>query len=300
MSNSYCILIMSGLFGTLARFVRKARYVLLQTFQRNTVSTKRSWLFSPATQPDAWKVIPRRTYLYPSRVFKPRVKDAGSLPLIIMVHGGGFLMNNPSVDDPLARFLADSCNCIVASIDYRKAPRHPFPAAYEDVLESILAFLSDSGNDLPIDRNKVFLCGSSAGGNLVLATAPDARLRGKLLGIIAMYPVANIVPTAAEQLATRPDPSIPDFLGDKWDDVLDIYARTTDDTALRDPRLSQTYFNKRDDLPEHIFLLGCEHDMLYHEAKVMAEKLIDATASQTEQAADGLQAGGVRWTLVRG
>ena len=209
-------------------------------------------------------------------------------------------MNNPSVDDPLARFLADNCNCVVVSIDYRKAPRHRFPAAYEDVAESILALLSDGGNDLPIDRHKVVLCGSSAGGNLVLAAAQDPRLRGKLLGIVALYPVVNVVPTADEKMATRPDPSVPDFLGDMWNDVLDVYAGTTDVATLQDLRLSPTNFKKRDDLPEHIFLLGCEHDMICHEAKVMAEKLIDAAASRKEQTADGWRAGGVRWTLVKG
>lgn len=209
-------------------------------------------------------------------------------------------MNNPSVDDPLARFLADSCNCIVVSIDYRKAPVHPFPAAYEDVVESILALLGDSGNDLPIDQNKVILCGSSAGGNLVLAAAQDTRLHQKLLGTIALYPVVNLIPTAEDQMATRPDASIPDFIGPIWNDLLDIYAGTADATTLQDPRLSPANFKKRDDLPGHIYLLGCEHDMFCHEAKVMAEKLTDATALQTEQASDGRQTGNVRWMLVKG
>lgn len=214
-----------------------------------------------------------------------------------MVHGGGFVMNNPSVDDPLARLLADACHCIVVSIDYRKAPRHAFPAAYEDVVESIVALLGDGGDDdLPIDRGKVILCGSSAGGNLVLATAQDARLRGKLLGIVALYPVVSLVSTAAEQMAKRPDPGVPDFIGDKWDDVKDIYAGTTDVATLQDPRLSPTHFKKRADLPPHILMVGCEHDMLCHDAKVMADKLIDAP----EQAAEGRQGGDVRWTLVKG
>ena len=209
-------------------------------------------------------------------------------------------MNNPSADDLLARFLADNCNCVVVSIDYRKAPRYRFPAAYEDVVESILDLLGDGANDLSIDPNKVILCGSSAGGNLVLAAAQDSRLRRKLLGIVALYPVANMVPTAEQQMATRPDPNIPDFLEDKWDNVLDLYVGTTDVLTLQDPRLSPTNFKERDDLPKHIFMLGCEHDMLCHEAKVMAEKLIDASATQKEQDVNGQQVGGVRWMLVEG
>lgn len=297
---SFCISSMSRLLEISARYVKIARYILLQTFQKNIISIKRSWLFSPATQPDAWKVIARRAYLYPSRIFRPKIKDASPTPLVIMVHGGGFIMNNQSVDDPLARFLADSCNCIVVSIDYRKAPVHPFPAAYEDVVESILALLGDIGNDLPIDQNKVILCGSSAGGNLVLAATQDTRLRQKVLGIVALYPVVSLIPTVEAQMATRPDASVPDFIGPMWNDVLDIYAGTNDVVTLQDPRLSPINFKKRDELPRHIFLIGCEHDLLCHEAKVMAEKLIEAAALQSEQASDGRQMGDVRWTLVKG
>lgn len=191
-------------------------------------------------------------------------------------------MNNPSVDDPLARFLADSCNCIVVSIDYRKAPVHRFPVAYKDVVGSILDLLSDSGNDLPIDQNRIILYGSSTRGNLVLATAQDPQIRQKLLGVVALYPVASLIPTVEEQIATRPDASVPDFIGPMWNDLMDIYVGSTNVATLQDPRLSPTNFKKRDDLPRHIFLLGCEHDMLYHEAKVMAEKLADTTALQKE------------------
>jgi acetyl esterase/lipase len=291
---------MSELLRRLARFIRITRFIFLQTFQRNIVSLKSSRFFSPETQPDAWKVIAGRAYLYPSRIFRPRIKDAQSTPLIIMIHGGAFIMNNPSADDPLARRLADKCSATVVSIDYRKAPRHPFPAGYEDVVESIIALLRNDGDSLPINRSKVILFGSSSGGNLALAAAQDPRIRGKLLGVVALYPIANFVPTVEEQMAKRPDPSVPDFLADMWNDGLDVYVGKTDTTTLQDPRLSPTYFEKRDHLPENIFLLGCEHDILCYEAKVMADKLMDATSSRKEQAIHDQHAEGVYWTLAKG
>ncbi|EPE29447.1 alpha/beta-Hydrolase [Glarea lozoyensis ATCC 20868] len=156
-----------------------------------------------------------------------------------MVHGGGFVMNNPSVDDPLARFLADTCKCIV---------------------------------------DKVILCGSSAGGNLVLAAGQDSRLRQKLLGIVALYPVASLIPTAEVQMATRPDASVPDYIGPMWNDVLDIYASTTDVAVFEGPGLVQR-------IPR---------------SAVMADKLIAATASNCEKTSDGQTTGGVCWTLIQG
>lgn len=99
----------------------------------------------------------------------PRDRNASKgspLPLVIRAHGGGFIVNNPSLDDIMARYIADHAKCCVVSIDYGKAPQAKFPVAYEDVVALSLAAIEDP--ELPIDRSRVVLCGSSAGGNLLL------------------------------------------------------------------------------------------------------------------------------------
>jgi len=247
------------------------------------------------------KVMAQRTDLGPSRVFAPNhIKDSRRpLPLVIMVHGGGFMMNLPCVDDPLARYLADHSDCLVTSIDYRKAPTYQFPAAYEDIVESILALLSGSKRNQPsIDESRIILCGSSSGGNLVLAAAQDPRLCGKLLGVIAISPVVNLLLTEAEQMATRPDPTVPDFLKGMWDILIDLYVGTNEAQILKDPRLSPMFFKSRDNLPRHIFLIGLEHDMLCHETEIMAEKLADDKLR--EKTKDGWRAADVQWKMVKG
>lgn len=285
----------------LARFFRFTQFAILQVLQRNIVSLKRSWLFSPTTQPDAWRSIDHRTDLYQSRIFRPKAGKDGPLPVVIMVHGGGFIMNNPSADDPLSRLLADTCGCLVLSIDYRKAPWNKSPAAYDDVVGSTLALLEgETGKGLPIDHSKVFFCGSSAGGNLVLAAAQDRRLKGRLRGIIAMYPPVNLAATFEEQMATRPDPSVPDMLGPAYNHLGDLYLGTDDAKVLNDPRLSPLFYEQREDLPERIFMIGCEHDLLCHYAKVMAEKLVADTTSEKEVIENGWQVDHVRWKLLKG
>lgn len=294
---------MSQLLSRISRFFKTAQWVILQTMQRNILSLKRSYLFSPTTQPSAFKIISHRTDLYRSRVFRPQLSDPNSnstpLPLIILAHGGGFLMNNPALDDPLARYLSNACNALAVNIDYRKAPRHPFPAAYEDVVTTTLELLGDEGNDLPIDPRKVVLLGSSAGGNLVLGAAQDPRLRGRVLGIVSLYPLVSLVPSAAEMMATRPDPSVPDFLDDAVDNVRELYVQGAD---VGDVRVSPTYFRDREDLPRKVFMLGCEHDMLCAEARGMAERLGGlAEGSKREgRKGDDWEVGGVRWKLVKG
>lgn len=207
-------------------------------------------------------------------------------------------MNKPCADDPLARHLADTSNCIVTSIDYRKAPANQFPAAYEDVVESILALLKQH-EKLKIDISKVVLCGISAGGNLALAAAQDNRLQGKLLGIVGVYPVVNLLLSEAELMATRPNPKIPDFLDGQWDGMKEIYVGSTDESVLADPRLSPTMFKSREHLPQHIFIMGCEHDMLCSEDLKMAEKLA-GDVSKDKISQDGWQEGTVKWKLIKG
>jgi len=290
---------MSRLLVGTARFITIVRLILIRFLQRNVISIKRSRFFAPLTQPDQIiRVLPQRSSLCASRVFVPhRDGDVSrSLPLVIMVHGGGFMMNRPCVDDPIARYVADNCSCLVASIDHRKAPTHQFPAAYEDVVESILALLRGCG-PMNVDVSRVVLCGNSSGGNLVLAAAQDPRLRGMLLGVIALSPVVNLLPTEAEQMAKRPDATVPDFLAGMWDTFRDVYVGTDDAEVLRDPRLSPTFFRKREDLPEHIFMVGCEHDMLCCETEIMANKMANKPREKTQ---DGWRAGEIQWKLVKG
>ena len=214
---------------------------------------------------------------------------------MVCAHGGGFIVNNPAVDDPLARYLADTCLCVVVSIDYRKCPQNKFPTAYEDVVELSLAAINDQ--ELPLDRSKVVLFGSSAGGNLILAAAQNPRLRPKVMGVMTLYPPCDLVPTAKEKLSTRPDPSIPDFLGLSYDNIGSLYLGN--DPNLEDARVSPGRFSAREDLPDRVFLLGCEHDMLCDETEVMADRLARALP-KTHQDAYGWQAGGVRWHKIKG
>lgn len=258
-----------------------------------------SW-WSPATQPDLIKSYGGRTDLYSSRVFMPReaVGQAKVLfPLVICVHGGGFIVNNPSIDDPLARQLADNSRCIVVSIDYRKAPQAKFPRAYEDVVEQSLAAMDDP--DLPLDRKQVVFCGSSAGGNLILAAAQHPHLRGRLAGVMALYPLCDGAPSYKSKMAQRPDPSVPDFLESSYTGVFGLYLDESQDFSLTDVRLSPTNFISRDHLPSNMLLIGCEHDLLCHEAEEMAKRLAGADYANRVGTEAGWRGKGVQWHMVK-
>jgi acetyl esterase/lipase len=84
--------------------------------------------------------------------------------LLVHVHGGAFVFNGGLAATGEAALLADACKMPVLSVDYRRPPDHPFPAASDDVLTVWKALLKDH------DRAKMVMGGTSAGGGLVLTT----------------------------------------------------------------------------------------------------------------------------------
>lgn len=271
------------------------KFALIRTVVNTRLYILRSSYLSPTTQPDFIQTYPCRPNLFPSRIFVPRTHH-GNLPLVIRAHGGGFIVNNPAVDDPLARHLADTAHCVVVSIDYSKSPQNRFPTAFEDVIAQSLAVIEDQ--ELTVNREKVVLCGSSAGGNLLLAAVQDPRLRSKVAAIAAIYPLVDLVPDGDAKMATRPDPSVPDFIGDDFAGLKRLYFDPENEPSPTDTRLSPTYFKSRDSLPPEVLLIGAEHDMFCHEDEEMAAKI--AGGETRTETGDGWRAPGIEWFKING
>lgn len=273
------------------------KYACIRTIVNTSLYVRRSSWLSPATQPDQFKSYQCRPNLFACRIFIPREHDGQEdLPLVIRAHGGGFLVNNPAADDPIARHIADHARCIVVSIDYSKAPQNKFPTGYEDAIAQVLAIIDD--NELPIDKSRVVLCGSSAGGNILLGAAQDARLRSKLLGVAAIYPIVDMAEAGDAKMASRPDPTVPDFIGDTLPDVLRLYLDPNQMPSLTDVRVSPANFPNRQSLPAQVLLIGAEHDMFCREDEAMATKLVALSGGNKVETQCGWRAEGVQWYKV--
>src|SRR5207247_1640764 len=83
-----------------------------------------------------------------------------SFPAVMFMHGGGWALGSVELSDHLCRALCRASNMLVASVDYRLAPEHPFPAGLED---SFAALLWLHGQP---DVSAIAVCGESGGGNL--------------------------------------------------------------------------------------------------------------------------------------
>lgn len=91
------------------------------------------------------------------------------VPALVRLHGGGFVMGSPEVEDRESRELANSVGCRVFAPAYRLAPEHPSPAALEDCL-AVIRWVIDHADTLRIDPGRISLLGQSAGGYLALAS----------------------------------------------------------------------------------------------------------------------------------
>lgn len=93
---------------------------------------------------------------------------------LLWIHGGGYVFGSAKQDDTLCLRFSESLGITVASVDYRLAPEHPYPAPLEDCYAALtwLAALPS------VDANRVAIGGASAGGGLAAALALLARDRG--------------------------------------------------------------------------------------------------------------------------
>ncbi len=87
--------------------------------------------------------------------------------LLFYLHGGGFILGGIDSHDAICADLADQTQCEVVALDYRLAPEHPFPAAFEDCWKVL--------NHLSREDKNIIVAGDSAGGNLSVALSIKAR-----------------------------------------------------------------------------------------------------------------------------
>jgi acetyl esterase len=127
----------------------------------------------------------------PGRLYVPsEVPSPG--PLLVYFHGGGWVSGDLDTHDPACRFLAERSGVRVLSVDYRLAPEHPFPAAYDDALAAYRWVVAHA-SDLGADPERLGVGGDSAGGTLAATTAIAAAREGlPLARQLLIYPGTDL------------------------------------------------------------------------------------------------------------
>ncbi|MDQ3038799.1 MAG: alpha/beta hydrolase [Pseudomonadota bacterium] len=125
-----------------------------------------------STFPGPGGAVPIRIYMPASAA--PANAGKGPLPVVLYIHGGGWVIANLDPYDASPCAIANAANAIVVSTHYRKGPAHMFPAAHDDTLAAYQWVLKNAGK-LSGDPKRIAVVGESAGGNMAANIALAAR-----------------------------------------------------------------------------------------------------------------------------
>lgn len=141
----------------------------------------------------AGKEIFLETQRGPIRVLAYNLELPERLPLFINLHGGGFVMCGPEMDDRFLGRVAQEAKVKILSVDYSLAPEAPFPRALEECYE-VARHARDHAEDLGIDPERIAIGGHSAGGNLSAAVCLLDAERNQLAlkALILDYPPLDL------------------------------------------------------------------------------------------------------------
>lgn len=194
----------------------------------------------------------------PARLYLPEEYDA----VVLHAHGGGFVLNDVEVHDAVSRRMANRTGAAVLSVDYRRPPEHPFPAAPDDV-SAALSWLDEQPGlaGLP-----TFAHGDSAGGNLALVVA--LRRPERFTGVVLIYPFLD--PTSSYDSYTTAADGF-EVAEAAW--YWHRYAARVED--LEHPDLAPLRSDRLGLLPPTLVLTS-EHDPLRDEGEHLVELLAEA------------------------
>lgn len=199
-------------------------------------------------------------------------------PLLLYLHGGGWVQGNVDTHDGLCGRLADWARMRVVSLEYRLAPEHPFPAAPDDVFAAYRALL-DGVPGIPVEPARMAVGGDSAGGNLTAALMHDLSAAREPLPAaqLLIYPAVDARLNSASMVALAEQPLLP-MTRIRW--YLDHYLPEGIDRS--EPRVSPLLSSHLAGQPPAYIIAG-GHDPLWSDALAYA---------------DALKASGVRATLA--
>ncbi|MCE4267348.1 alpha/beta hydrolase [Rhodococcus globerulus] len=122
------------------------------------------------------------------RVFRPTAPEIPR-PGVLFIHGGGYLIGSAAMGDGMCRNIAAQLGAVAASVEYRLAPHHPYPAPLEDCYRA-LRWLADQPD---VDSSRIAVVGESAGGGLAAALTLLAKERGEVLPAFQLlsYPMLD-------------------------------------------------------------------------------------------------------------
>jgi acetyl esterase len=220
----------------------------------------------------AWMVVEADGIEVRVRIVKPVGAD-GLLPVVLYLHGGGWVLGGAATHDRLVRELSVGVHASVVFVDYDRAPEARYPVALEQAYAAA-RWIQRNGFGAGLDASRIAVAGDSAGGNLAAAVALLAQGRGDVAFVhqSLYYPVTDAFQSTASYRDFADGPHLTaKAMAWFWDAYLP-------DTARRNEIFASPIRAGVDDLaglPE-TFVVVAEFDVLRDEGEAYARKLIAA------------------------
>ncbi|MEV4569565.1 alpha/beta hydrolase [Nonomuraea sp. NPDC049419] len=149
---------------------------------------------APIAKPDVddkWIVVPAEVGDVRVRIVKP-VGSTGTLPVVLYVHGGGWVIGNAGTHDRLVRELAVGAGAAVVFVEYDRSPEARYPVALEQAYATA-QWIVKSGAGEGLDPSRLAVAGDSVGGNMTAALTILAKQRGDVRFVhqSLYYPVTD-------------------------------------------------------------------------------------------------------------
>ncbi|MEP7022027.1 MAG: alpha/beta hydrolase [Pseudonocardiales bacterium] len=146
-----------------------------------------------ANAEDSAAELPDGTVL-PLRIYRPCASTEQSLPVVVNLHGGGFVGGDAMQSEWWCSSVAAQAGVAVVSVDYRLAPEHRFPVAAEDCYAATM-WVTEHAEGLRVDATRLAVMGDSAGGNLAAVVCLMARDRGTpaIALQVLIYPSVELI-----------------------------------------------------------------------------------------------------------
>jgi acetyl esterase len=140
---------------------------------------------------DEWITVPADVGDARVRIIRP-VASSGTLPVIIYMHGGGWILGNAGTHDRLVRELAVGAHAALLFVEYPNSPEARYPVAIEQGYATA-QWVTREGASHGLDANRIAVAGESVGGNMTAALTLMAKQRGDVNFVQASiyYPVTD-------------------------------------------------------------------------------------------------------------
>ncbi|GAA4227621.1 alpha/beta hydrolase [Actinomadura meridiana] len=149
---------------------------------------------TPVDMPEVterWTIVPAEVGDVQVRIVKP-AGATGSLPTVLYMHGGGWILGNAGTHDRLVRELATGVGAAIVFVEYDRSPEARYPVAIEQGY-AVARWITREGADEGLDASRLAVAGDSVGGNMTAALTIMAKRRGDVRFVhqSMYYPVTD-------------------------------------------------------------------------------------------------------------